>query len=337
VGIVVLKRLADAVTDGDNILAVIKGSAINNDGAAKVGYTAPRVDGQARVIRAAHSMAEIAAETITYIETHGTGTVLGDPIEVTALTQAFRTSTAARGFCALGSVKTNIGHLDAAAGVAGLIKTVLALQHKLLPPSLHFQQANPQIDFAHSPFYVNTRLSEWPAGKTPRRAGVSSFGIGGTNAHVVLEEAPPTAPSGPSRAWQLLVFSAHTASALETATAHLVQHCEQHTDLNLADVAFTLQRGRRALRHRRTLLCQELGEAMRALARRDPAHVFTSTVETQEPPVVFMFPGQGAQYVHMGAELYQAEAPFRESVDHCATLLMPHLGLDLRDIMYPGP
>lgn len=337
VGIVVLKRLADAVTDGDNILAVIKGSAINNDGAAKVGYTAPRVDGQARAIRAAHSMAEIAAETITYIETHGTGTVLGDPIEVAALTQAFRSSPAARGFCALGSVKTNIGHLDTAAGVAGLIKTVLALQHKLLPPSLHFQQANPQIDFAHSPFYVNTRLSEWPAGQTPRRAGVSSFGIGGTNAHVVLEEAPPTAPSGPSRTWQLLVLSAQSASALETATAHLVEHCERHADLNLADVAFTLQRGRRAFRHRRTLVCQELGEAMRALARRDPARVFTSTVETQEQPVVFMFPGQGTQYVHMGAELYHAEAQFRESVDHCAALLMPHLGLDLRDIMYPGP
>ena len=190
-GIVVLKRLADAVADGDSIYAVIKGSAINNDGALKVGYTAPSVDGQAEVIAEALAMAGIAPETITYVEAHGTGTSLGDPIEIAALTQAFRATTDAKGFCALGSVKTNVGHLNTAAGVAGLIKTALALKHKMIPPSLHFEQPNPQIDFANSPFYVNTTLSAWPAGKHPRRAGVSSFGIGGTNAHVVLEEAPP--------------------------------------------------------------------------------------------------------------------------------------------------
>ena len=277
------------------------------------------------------------AETITYVETHGTGTALGDPIEMAALTQVFRASTEARRFCALGAVKTNIGHLDAAAGVAGLIKTTLALHHKVLPPSLHFQQPNPQIDFETSPFYVNTTLSAWPAGVTPRRAGVSSFGIGGTNAHVVLEEAPLVEPSGPARPWQLLILSAQTASALETATANLIDHCQRHADLNLADVAYTLQVGRRAFRHRRMLVCRNLTEARWALESRDAKGIFTSAQESEARPVVFMFPGQGAQYVNMGAELYHTEPLFREQVERCATLLTPHLGLDLRDIVYPHP
>lgn len=335
VGLVTLKRLADALRDGDSIAALIKGSAINNDGASKIGYTAPRVDGQARVIRAAHLMAEVDAETITYVEAHGTGTALGDPIEVAALTRAFRASTEARGFCALGSVKTNIGHLDAAAGIAGLLKTTLALQHQTLPPSLHFQQANPQIDFASSPFYVNTTLAEWRLGKTPRRAGVSSFGIGGTNAHVVLQEPPPFEVSGPSRSWQLLLLSAHTATALETATAHLLAHGKQQPDLNLADVAYTLQVGRKAFRHRRALVCKNLQDALGALERREPARLRTAVQESEAPAVVFMFPGQGTQYVNMGLELYQTESVFRDQVEHCATLLAPHLGLDLRQVLYP--
>ncbi|MCC3433252.1 MAG: polyketide synthase, partial [Microcoleus sp. PH2017_04_SCI_O_A] len=205
VGIVVLKRLEEAIADGDYIHAVIKGCAINNDGALKVGYTAPSIDGQAQAIADALAIAEIPPETVSYIEAHGTGTPLGDPIEIAALTQAFSVDTKKKGFCAIGSAKTNIGHLDTAAGVAGLIKTVQALKHQLIPPSLHFEQPNPQIDFANSPFYVNTQLSEWKAGKSPRRAGVSSFGIGGTNAHVVLEEAPIAEASGESRPSQLLV------------------------------------------------------------------------------------------------------------------------------------
>ena len=224
VGIVVLKRLEDAIADGDTIHAVIKGSAMNNDGSMKVGYTAPSVDGQAEVIAQALAMAEVDPETISYIEAHGTGTPLGDPIEIAALTKAFRASTQKKNFCAIGSVKTNIGHLDVAAGVTGLIKTVQALKHQSLPPSLHFETPNPKIDFANSPFYVNTKLVEWQKNGSPRRAGVSSFGIGGTNAHVVLEEAP-VAKQGcrgageRGRSYQLLVLSAKTESALDTATA----------------------------------------------------------------------------------------------------------------------
>ncbi|NJM88484.1 MAG: polyketide synthase, partial [Hydrococcus sp. RU_2_2] len=232
VGIVVLKRLSEAIADGDRIYAVITGSAINNDGSGKVGYTAPSVNGQAEVIAEAMMLAGVDPETINYIEAHGTGTALGDPIEIAALSQVFRAHTQKKGFCAIGSVKTNIGHLDTAAGVAGLIKTALALKHKLIPPSLNFKQPNPQIDFVNSPFYVNIKLQEWQANGSPRRAGVSSLGIGGTNAHVVLEEAPVVETrnfaSLQSRPWQLLVLSAKTETALETATKNLAQHLKQH-------------------------------------------------------------------------------------------------------------
>ena len=334
VGIVVLKRLTDALADGDSIYAVIKGSAINNDGFLKVGYTAPSVDGQAEVIAEALTMAEFAPETVTYIEAHGTGTALGDPIEIAALTQAFRATTDAKGFCALGSVKTNIGHLNTAAGVAGLIKTALALKHKMIPPSLHFDQPNPQIDFTNSPFYVNTTLSAWQVENHPRRAGVSSFGIGGTNAHVVLEEAPPHAASGPCRPWQVLVLSAKTRSALETVTTNLAEYLKQHPDLNLADVAYTLQVGRRAFGHRRMLVCQELEAALIALETLNRTWVFTDTQEPKDRPVTFMFPGQGAQYLNMAIELYQGEPTFREQVDLCSAHLKSHLGLDLRAVLY---
>jgi acyl transferase domain-containing protein/acyl carrier protein len=337
VGVVVLKRLEDAIADGDYIHAVIKGSAINNDGSAKVGYTAPSVVGQVRVIARALAMAEVNPETIRYIEAHGTGTALGDPIEIAALTRAFRTHTMKQGFCALGSVKTNIGHLGVAAGVTGLIKTVLALKHQMIPPSLHFEQPNPQIDFAHSPFYVNTKLVDWPSGESSRRAGVSSFGMGGTNAHVVLEEAPLAAVPERSRPWQLLVLSAKTASALEAATAQLAAHLETHPDLNLADVAFTLQVGRWAFSHRRMLVCQSLEDARTALKTLPPQRVLTDLQESRNRPAVFMFPGQGAQYVQMGFDLYQAEPTFREQVDRCADLLKPQLGLDLREVFYPLP
>jgi len=336
VGIVVLKRLEDALADGDYIHAVIKGSAINNDGSLKVGYTAPSIDGQAQVIAEALAMAEVDPETVTYVEAHGTGTPLGDPIEITALTQAFSLQTQKKGFCAIGSVKTNIGHLDTAAGVTGLIKTILALKHKLLPPSLHFESPNPQIDFTNSPFYVNAKLSEWKVGRTPRRAGVSSFGIGGTNAHVVLEEAPMVENSGASRPKQLLVISAKTSSALDSATANLAAYLKQHPDANLADVAYTYQVGRRAWNHRRVLVCQTIEDAANALSTLEPKRVLTSCQQPKKPRVVFMFPGQGAQYVDMARELYQVESVFREQVDLCSELLIPHLELDLRCCLYPS-
>jgi non-ribosomal peptide synthase protein (TIGR01720 family) len=335
VGIVILKRLEDALADGDTIYAVIKGATINNDGSMKVGYTAPSIEGQTRAIKTAQAMAEIEPETITYVEAHGTGTVLGDPIEVAALTQAFRARTQKKNFCALGSVKTNIGHLDAASGVSGLIKTVLSLKHQQIPPSLNFESPNSQIDFANSPFYVNTHLSEWTTSGHTRRAGVSSFGIGGTNAHLVLEEAPAIAPSGESRPWQLLVLSAKTQSALETVTTRLVEHLKQNPGLPLADISYTLQVGRRALDARRAIVCRSVEDAVAALERRDPQRILTGVPEADNQPVVFMFPGQGSQYVKMGQELYRTEPAFREQIDLCSEILQAHLGLDLRNLLYP--
>ncbi|MDF5729297.1 MAG: type I polyketide synthase, partial [Rhizonema sp. PD38] len=341
-GIVVLKLLRQAITDGDCIHAVIKGSAINNDGGMKINYTAPSVDGQAAVISEALAIAQIDPSTVTYIETHGTGTTLGDPVEIAALTKAFRQSTEKKGFCAIGSVKTNIGHLVEAAGIAGLLKTVLAIKHKKLPPSLHFRQPNPNIDFAHSPFYVNTTLSEWRANGMPRRAGVSSFGMGGTNAHVVLEETPAffeyksqeTGDLG--RKFQLLVFSAKTETALDTATANLVEHFNHHPDINLADVAYTLGVGRKAFNHRQILVCRDCSDAANTLSTQDPKRIFTNVQEPKNQSVAFMFSGQGSQYVNMALELYQDEPTFTEQIDLCAKLLKPHLGLDLRNVLYPS-
>ncbi|NOK59265.1 MAG: type I polyketide synthase [Chloroflexi bacterium AL-W] len=334
VGIVVLKRLEDALADGDTIDAIIKGTAINNDGSEKVGYTAPSVNGQAAVIRAAQMVAEVEPESIGYIEAHGTGTVLGDPIELAALNQVFRAHTEERHFCGIGSVKSNFGHLDTAAGIAGLIKTALTLKHAAIPPSLHFEAPNPQIDFAHSPFYVNANLTPWPVQETKRRAAVSSFGIGGTNAHAILEEAPATEPSGPSRPWQLLTFSARTMTALETTTANVTEVLQQQPDLNLADVAYTLQQGRKAFAYRCAVVCRDQQDAVAALAPVDYQRVLTSTQPAISRSVVFMFPGQGAQYVQMGCGLYATEAVFREYVDTCAETLQPHIGLDLRNMLF---
>ncbi|WP_193197113.1 type I polyketide synthase [Nostoc sp. MG11] len=333
-GLVVLKRLEEAIADGDCIHAIIKGSAINNDGSNKVSYTAPSVDGQAKVIRAAQVMAEVEPDTISYIEAHGTGTSLGDPVEIAALTQAFRTKTQNKGFCGIGSVKTNIGHLDSTAGVAGLIKTVLALKHQQIPPSLNFEEPSPQIDFANSPFYVNNTLSEWKTNGTPRRAGVSSFGFGGTNAHVILEEALVIKSSSPSRTWQLLLLSTKTNTALETATENLVNYLQKNPDLNLADVAHTLQLGRWTLNHRRMVVCQNQEDAINAL--QDPQRAFTHYQEPCNRPIVFMFSGQGSQYVNMGRELYESESVFRKQVDYCCELLKPYLELDLHTVLYPS-
>ncbi|HYU31102.1 MAG TPA: amino acid adenylation domain-containing protein [Thermoanaerobaculia bacterium] len=333
-GVVVLKRLADAIAGGDTIHAVIKGSALNNDGGGKIGYTAPSIEGQARVIDMAHAAAAVDPRSISYVEGHGSGTPLGDPIEVSALTRAFRAGTEDRQFCALGSVKSNIGHTDTAAGMAGLIKTVLALEHGEIPPTLGFTQPNPQIDLAASPFYVNSERIAWPDAQ-PRRAGVSSFGIGGTNAHVVLEEAPQTAPSGPPRPWDLLVLSARSEAALEKATDRLAEALTPSE--NLSDIAWTLQAGRRRFAHRRVLVCRDGdgADAARTLRERDPRRLLGGFDESGDRPVAFLFPGLGDHYPGMAAGLYRDEPVFRREIDRAADFLEPFLGKDLRTLLVP--
>jgi len=330
-GVVALKRVEDALADGDVIHAVIRGAAVNNDGSGKVSYTAPSVDGQANVIATAQALSGVSPDSITFVEAHGTATALGDPIEVAALTQAFRAGTDRTGYCALGSAKSNIGHLESAAGVTGLIKTVLALKHRQIPPTLHFQRPNPKLELEKSPFYVNAELLDWPEGPTPRRAGVSSFGVGGTNAHAVLEEAPPCPPPAPSRSRQLLTLSARSPQALEQAAIRLRMHLERHPELSLADAAYTLHVGRHAFDCRRALVCADSAEAIALLERSEDVGERTQ----EAPSVVFMFPGQGAQQVGMGQELYESEPTFRATVDRCCDFLQPLLGLDLREVLYP--
>lgn len=337
VGVVVLRRLADAIQDGDHIHAVIKGSAINNDGSGKMGYLAPSVDGQAQAIAEALALANVSPETISYIETHGTGTPVGDPIEIAALSQAFRQGTDARGFCGIGSVKSNIGHTDTAAGVASFIKVALAMQHRELPASLHFKSPNPACEFERSPFYVNAALKPWtpPVGQ-PRRAGVSSLGVGGTNAHIVLEEAPARAPSGLAREHQVLLLSARTASALDANTAALSAHLARHPEVSLADAAYTLEVGREAMTHRRVLVSSSPAEAAQALANPDPKRVFTETAPDGGRTVAFMFAGGGAQYPTMGAGLYASEPVFRQAVDECLALLARHEKADFKSLLFPA-
>ncbi|GAA1933678.1 type I polyketide synthase [Streptantibioticus ferralitis] len=337
VGIVVLKRLADALEDGDHIRAVLRGTAVNNDGMDKVGFTAPGVAGQAEVIRAAHLVAEVEPDSIGYVETHGTGTPLGDPIELAALTQAFRRGTERRGYCRIGSVKTNIGHTDAAAGVAGFIKAVLAVQHGLIPSSLHYTSPNPEIPFEDSPFMVNTELYEWRS-DGPRRAGVSSFGIGGTNAHAVLEEPPARAPRPAAPGSHLLVLSARTAHELDRAATRLAEHLQGQASgsgpgRDLAETAWTLQTGRRAFAHRRFAVAADRTEAIEALACADAGG---HPPVPGERPVVFVFPGHGGQHAGMGRELYEDDPVFRGEVDACCAYLAPTLGLDLRTVLYPA-
>ena len=268
-GVVVLKRLQEAVRDGDNISAVIRGSAINNDGSMKIGYTAPRIDGQAKAIAAAQKKAGVEPDTITYIEAHGTGTPLGDPIEIEALAKVFAEKTSEKGFCAIGSVKTNIGHLDAAAGVTGLIKAVLAIRSRKIPPSLHFESPNPKIDFKNSPFYVNASLKDWESSSGPLRAGVSSFGIGGTNAHLILEEAPAAGRSAESGEPCLLIFSAKDKNALDRMTSNFHSFLKQNRNTNIQDAAYTLQLGRREFPCRRYLVCSSVEDALEAFENTD--------------------------------------------------------------------
>jgi amino acid adenylation domain-containing protein len=330
-GLVVLKRLADALADGDQVYAVIRGQAVNNDGAKKVSFAAPGVDGHVEVIALAQAVAGVTPDTISYVEAHGTATPLGDPIEVAGLTQVFRESTDAKQTCPLGSVKGNIGHLDAASGVASLIKTALALRHGVIPPSVNCTTPNPALHLEDSPFFINTELRPWERGEQPRRASVSSFGVGGTNAHVILEEAPVLASTPAGDAPQLLVLSAKTATALEQRAEDLAAHLERDSSQPLADVAFTLQTGRQTFAHRRVVVARTHADAVAAL--RAPAKL-QRVDDRHDTPLAFLFPGQGSQYPGMGAHLYAGEPFFREALSQCAALLRPELGLDLCDLLF---
>ncbi|GAB3878301.1 hypothetical protein GCM10029964_028780 [Kibdelosporangium lantanae] len=335
VTVVALRRLSDAIADGDNIRAVILGTAVNNDGSTKFGFSAPNMQAQAEVIATAHAVAGISAETIGYVEAHGTGTPLGDPIEVAGLTKAFNTRE--RGYCALGSAKANIGHLDAAAGAAGFARAVLALEHGEIPPTINFEAPNPALVLDRTPFYVPTTARPWTRGGTPRRAGVSAFGVGGTNAHVVLEEAPAR-PRTASRAPgpQVLVVSARTGKALAQAASNLAGRLERQDDLDIADVAYTLQAGRVGFPLRRHLVCRDRTEAvaaLRALARPGAADAAGAVNARQ---VVFMFPGSASYRPDAAAEVYRGEPVFAEQVDRCAELASSRLGYDPRGLLFPS-
>jgi acyl transferase domain-containing protein/thioesterase domain-containing protein/acyl carrier protein len=336
-GVVVLRRLSDALADGDHIWAVIKGSAVNNDGAAKAGYLAPSVDGQADAIAEAHAVAGVTADTIDYVECHGTGTYLGDPIEVAALTQAFTATSDKIGHCRIGSVKTNIGHLDTAAGVASLIKASMALHHRQMPPSLGFEKPNPTIDFETSPFRVNDRLTDWPKTDHPRRAGVNSLGVGGTNAHVVLEEAPTQAPSEASDwPFQIVTVSGRTKAALDANAAQLAAHLRSNPDQPLADVAWTLKEGRRAFEKRRIVVASDHDEAARLLEQADPRRLHTHEA-LSKPDIAFLFPGGGAQYAGMARDLYETEPVFAEWMDRGLAHLETLESGDIRALWLPEP
>lgn len=334
-GVVLLKRLADAIADRDTIYAVIRGSAINNDGSGKAGFTAPSVDGQMEVIVTAQELAGVDPRTISYVEAHGTATPLGDPIEIAALTEAFRAYTEDVGFCRLGSLKANLGHLDGAAGVAGLIKATLALRHAYIPPLVNFRSPNPQLNLDTSPFSASAQGSDWRAGEEPRRAGVSSFGIGGTNAHVVLEEAPAQPPVV-SAGERLLLLSARSEAALDKMTANLAAHLRAHPELSLADVEWTLMVGRSRFAHRRALVARDATQALALLDDPQGKSVVTATVNGAARQVAFLFSGQGSQHAGMGAGLYESEPIYRAAIDCCATLLRSELGLDLREVLFGG-
>ena len=336
--VVLLKRLSSARADGDPVIAVIRGVALNNDGGGKASFTAPSVNGQAEVIALAHQDAGVDPRTISYVEAHGTATPLGDPVEVEALTRAFRRGTQSTGFCRLGSVKSNIGHTVSAAGAAGVIKTALALQHQVLPATLHFERANPKIDFAGSPFVVQAVLSAWPRSAEPRRAGVSSFGVGGTNAHAVLEEAPLEAPDlhDDTAAVRTLMLSARSEAALDAMSERLAQHLSAQPGLSLRAVAWTLERGRSRFAHRLAVAASTTQEAVQALRQKDHLGRSRRQLGARVPEVALVFPGQGAQYAGMGRELYAHEAVFRAAFDECAEAVQGDVGLDVRQRLFHG-
>ncbi|MBY8914125.1 HAD-IIIC family phosphatase [Bacillus sp. YC2] len=330
-GAVILKTLEDAEEDGDHIYAVIKGTAVNNDGSRKVGYTAPSTKGQVTAIKTALNIAEVDPETITYVEAHGTGTTLGDPIEIEALKQAFQTER--RGYCRIGSVKSNIGHLNDASGVAGFIKTVLSLQHKVIPPTLHFEKPNKKIDFEQSPFIVNTSLTPWEEFEFPRRAGVSSFGIGGTNAHVILEEAPVRKPSTAGHESELLLLSAKTPQALEKMTSRFADYLVKHQQLNLADVSYTLKTGRHSFPYKKMIVGKDISDILQTLHDQNE-NIKSGSSQTAARPVVFLFPGQGSQYADMGKGLYDNVPFFRSQMDACFEILKRYMKEDPKQILF---
>ncbi|MFC0588228.1 amino acid adenylation domain-containing protein [Novosphingobium aquiterrae] len=329
-GVVLLKRLADAIAEGDHIHAVIRGSGIGNDGGGKGSFTAPSASGQARTIRAAHIAAGVDPASIGYVELHGTATPLGDPIEFSGLVEAFGDGCPSAS-CALGSAKANIGHLDVAAGVTGVIKAALCLEDSVIPPLAGFESANPHIALDQSPFRVETSLVPWPHGAFPRRAGVSSFGVGGTNVHLVLEQAPPVARSEPVDSLQILPLSAKTPAALDAVAAALADHLETHPDTALADVAYTLRHGRSARQERAFIVAASCAEAVKLL--RSPLRRTTIRQAAEAPPVVFMFPGQGSQYPGMGATLYRDEPVYRQWVDAGCDFHAARTGFDLRELL----
>jgi len=333
VGIVVLKKLSKAIEDRNTIYAVLKGGAINNDGARKVSYSAPGVDGQVAVITEAMKSAGVTADQINYVETHGTATPLGDPIEIDALTQAFRQTTDRKQFCAIGSVKSNIGHTAIAAGVAGFIKTVLMLYNKTIVPSINYTEPNPAIDFPESPFHVATKCKPWQSESTLRYAGVSSFGFGGTNAHVILSEPPETVGSGPSRRQQLLLLSAKSKAAVSSIAEEYRSFLTSNQNMNLADCAFTLQKGRQRFEHRWSTTCATIDEAVLSLRDISSSDIVSGIPGTKRT-LVFMYPGQGNQYVNMGRILYSEERVYREAFDHCVEALRKGGAEDIRKAIF---
>lgn len=333
-GVVLLKSLDAAQKDGDKILGLIKGVGINNDGGNKGSFTAPSTEGQAGAIMKAIQDAQVLPETITYIETHGTATPLGDPIEIEGLKMAFGEQSK-NGFCAIGSIKSNMGHLTAAAGVAGLIKTILAMNNKLIPPSLGFDKPNPVIDFENSPFFVNSKLRNWDTDE-PLRAGVSSFGVGGTNVHVILEDYPnELKKSSPSRPLQLLLWSAKSQNSLLGYEKALGNFIDTSKNIDLADIAYSLNVTRDDFNHRSFLTADYTNDAAEKLISLKTKSTKSSIVKSIPSEMGFLFPGQGAQYLQMGKTLYDNEKVYRDSIDKCAELLMEDLKLDIRDVIYP--
>lgn len=337
-GMVLLKRYSEAVEDGDSIVAVIRGIAINNDGADKVGYMAPSVNGQAEVVAMAQAIAGVEPDEFSYVEGHGTATPLGDPIEIAGLTQAFRTGTDRNQFCGIGSVKSNIGHLDAAAGVAGLIKCALSVKHGVIPPSINFETPNPKFNIETTPFYVVDKLTEWKTDRPLRLAAASSFGVGGTNAHAVVEQAPDVKSAPPSQQWQLITLSTRNEKTLDPATANLATHFEGDTSASpaaFADAAYTLHVGRRTFPQRRFAVCKSAEDAAEVFTKLDRKRITTVKSRREDRPVVFMFPGQGSQHPDMARQLYETEPVFRDAIDECAQLLEPRLLADIREVMFP--
>jgi len=334
---VVLRRLEDALRDGDHIRAVIKGSAVTNDGADRIGFTAPGADGQQRVVRNALMSAGVDPRTITFVEAHGTGTPMGDPIEVGALTRVYRESTDAIGYCGLGSVKPNVGHLSTASGAVGVIKAAKALGQRKLPPTLHFESPNPQLGLDKSPFFVSDQIVPLERGETPLRAGVSAFGIGGTNAHVVLEEAPHREPLPSRRSQHLLPLSARQPEILEHMAERLAARLRAHPEDSLADIAFTLQTGRRRFERRGFVVASTSEAAAKELEAGNATRARDLSTSEQDRDTVFLFSGQGAQYAGMGAALYRSEPTFGHWIDQAAEWLEKPLGVDLRTVLFPAP